>query len=258
MVRKKVDSRLRVLIENGVKQRHRSLFVVIGDKAREQVVNLHYILSKSQVKARPSVLWCYKDELGFVTNQRKQRRKIKREVQRGYREANKSDPFELFVASTKVRYVYYKDSYKVLGTTYGMCVLQDFEALTPNLLARAIETVEGGGIVVLLLKKMTSLTQVYNMSMDVHARFKSAAYQEIRPRFNERFILSLGMCKSCLVVDDELNILPISSHVKNIEKVNLSLVKLDPKSDTVRHYQLFIYCSPVVCVSNDDKMPPQA
>ena len=25
-----------------------------------------------------------------------------------------------------------------------MCVLQDFEALTPNLLARTIETVEGG------------------------------------------------------------------------------------------------------------------
>lgn len=29
-------------------------------------------------------------------------------------------------------------------------------------------------------------------------------------RFNERFILSLGDCSSCLVVDDELNVLPIS------------------------------------------------
>ena len=28
-----------------------------------QIVNLHYILSKSSVKARPSVLWCYKKEL---------------------------------------------------------------------------------------------------------------------------------------------------------------------------------------------------
>ena len=33
-----------------------------------------------------------------------------------------------------------------------MCVLQDFEALTPNLLARTIETVEGGGSIVILLK----------------------------------------------------------------------------------------------------------
>ena len=32
-----------------------------------------------------------------------------------------------------------------------MCVIQDFETITPNLLARTIETVEGGGIVVLLL-----------------------------------------------------------------------------------------------------------
>ena len=46
-----------------------------------------------------------------------------------------------------------------------MLVLQDFEAITPNLLARTIETVEGGGIVVLLLKTMTSLRQLYAMTM---------------------------------------------------------------------------------------------
>ena len=46
-----------------------------------------------------------------------------------------------------------------------MCVLQDFEAITPNLLARTIETVEGGGLVVLLLKTMTSLKQLYTMTM---------------------------------------------------------------------------------------------
>ena len=42
---------------------------------------------------------------------------------------------------------------------------QDFEALTPNLLARTIETVEGGGLVVILLKTMTSLKQLYTMTM---------------------------------------------------------------------------------------------
>lgn len=41
-----------------------------------------------------------------------------------------------------------------------MCVLQDFEALTPNLLARTVETVEGGGLVVLLLRSVNSLKQV--------------------------------------------------------------------------------------------------
>jgi tRNA(Met) C34 N-acetyltransferase TmcA len=53
----------------------------------------------------------------------------------------------------------------VLGQTFGMLVLQDYEAITPNLLARTIETVEGGGIVVLLLKTMSSLKQLYTMAM---------------------------------------------------------------------------------------------
>lgn len=37
MVRKKVDNRIRVLIENGVHTGHRSLFVIVGDKGRDQV-----------------------------------------------------------------------------------------------------------------------------------------------------------------------------------------------------------------------------
>ena len=67
MIRKKVDERVRTLIENGVHTRHRSFFVIVGDRGKDQVANLHYILSKSQVRARPSVLWCYSKELGFST-----------------------------------------------------------------------------------------------------------------------------------------------------------------------------------------------
>lgn len=90
------------------------------------------------------------------------------------------------------------------------CVLQDFEAMTPNILARTIETVEGGGLVILLLKGMSSLKQLYTMSMDVHSRYRTEAHDDVVARFNERFILSLGSCESCLVIDDELNVLPIS------------------------------------------------
>jgi hypothetical protein len=79
----------------------------------------------------------------------------------------------------------------VLGNTLGMCILQvllqapvytvpwclqvsefcclgmlqDFEALTPNLLARTIETVEGGGLIILLLSSLSSLTSLYTMVM---------------------------------------------------------------------------------------------
>lgn len=37
-MRKKVDERIRTLIENGVKLRHRSMFVIVGDKSRDQVI----------------------------------------------------------------------------------------------------------------------------------------------------------------------------------------------------------------------------
>lgn len=62
-MRKKVDARVRTLVENCVKLKQRGLFVIIGDKGRDQVVNLHYMLTKAVVKARPSVLWCYKKDL---------------------------------------------------------------------------------------------------------------------------------------------------------------------------------------------------
>lgn len=165
MVKKVIDSRIHTLIKNNVQTKHRSFFVLVGDKGKDQVVNLHWLLSQAQVTARPSVLWCYKKDLGFSSHRKKREAKIKRDVKRGVREINEEDPFELFISVTNIRYTYYKETQKILGNTYGMCVLQDFEALTPNLLARTIETVEGGGIIVLLLKSMSSLKQLYTMTM---------------------------------------------------------------------------------------------
>ena len=216
MVKKKLDPRIRGLIEHNIHKNHRSLLVLVGDHGKDQVENLHKILSKSRVKARPSVLWCYKKELGFSTHKKKRMKEIKRDQSRGLYDPDRDDPFELFVSSTNIRWTYYKETEKILGQTFGMCVLQDFEAITPNLLARTIETVEGGGIVIILLKTVKSLKQLYTITMDVHSRFRTEAHHEVVPRFNERFILSLGECRSCMVLDDELNILPISSQVNYI------------------------------------------
>ena len=192
-------------------------------------------MSSVDIKQNRSVLWAYKkDLLGFTrygrlpssvvgrltslfdSHRKKRENKIKKEVKRGVREPNTEDPFELFVSLHNIRYVYYKETDKILGNTFGMCILQDFEAITPNLLARTIETVEGGGLVILLLKGMTSLKQLYTLSMDVHSRYRTEAHDDVTARFNERFILSLGSCESCLVIDDELNVLPISGG-KNIK-----------------------------------------
>ncbi|KAJ3574323.1 hypothetical protein NP233_g1843 [Leucocoprinus birnbaumii] len=129
------------------------------------------------------------EELGFMTHRMKREAKIKRDVKRGIRDPNERNSFEIFVPVTDIRYMYYKKSHRVLGNTYGMCVLQDFEANTPNLLARTLETVEG--------------------AMDVHARYRTSSHDSVVARSNERFILSLGSCDDCLVLDDELDVLPI-------------------------------------------------
>lgn len=220
MVKKAIDARIPALIKNGVQEKKRSIFVVVGDKGRDQIVNLHWLLSQSQVASRPSVLWMYKKDLmGFTSHRKKREQKIKKEIKRGIRDPNDAqDPFELFIAVTNIRYTYYKESEKILGQTFGMCVLQDFEALTPNLLARTIETVEGGGIIVILLKTMTSLKQLYTMSMDIHSRYRTEAREDVTARFNERFILSLTLNEHALVVDDELNVLPVSG-AKNVKSL---------------------------------------
>jgi N-acetyltransferase 10 len=138
-------------------------------------------------------------------------KQIKKMAQRGLLDPEKEDPFALFVASTNIRYCYYHETQSILGSTYGMAVLQDFEALTPNLLARTVETVEGGGLVILLLSRLDSLTQLYTLAMDVHARLRTEAHADVTGRFNERLVLSLASNPACLLLDDELNVLPTSS-----------------------------------------------
>ncbi|KAJ6737099.1 RNA CYTIDINE ACETYLTRANSFERASE 2 [Salix viminalis] len=220
-MRKKVDERIRTLIENGVKLRHRSLFLITGDKSRDQIVYLHYMLSKAMVKSRPTVLWCYKDKLELSSHKKKRAKQVKKSMQRGLLDPEKVDPFSLFLETGGITYCLYKDSERILGNTFGMCILQDFEALTPNLLARTIETVEGGGLFVLLLRSLSSLTSLYTMVMDVHERFRTESHFQATGRFNERFLLSLATCKACVVMDDELNILPISSHIRSITPVTV-------------------------------------
>ncbi|KAL6569018.1 hypothetical protein OROGR_000743 [Orobanche gracilis] len=98
---KKVDERIRTLIENCVKAHHRSI-VIIGDKSPDQ--------TSEEVNPEGA--------------------------------PEKVDPFSLFIETAGITYCLYRDSQRILGNTFGMCILQDFEALTPNLLARTIETVE--------------------------------------------------------------------------------------------------------------------
>ena len=132
----KLDNRLRLLIENGVNTNQRTVICLVGEQGRNQVVHIHNLMSKANIKSRPTVLWCYKKELGFSTHRKKRMKLLQKRIKDGTMEVNEDDPFELFICATEIRWTYYKDTQKILGKTYDMLVLQDFEAITPNLLAR--------------------------------------------------------------------------------------------------------------------------
>jgi N-acetyltransferase 10 len=123
-MRKKVDERIRTLIENGVKLRHRSMFVIIGDKSRDQIVNLHHMLSKAVIKCNPSVLWCYKDKLDISSHKQKRSKQLKRLRERGQLDPEKLDAFSRLLDVGRVTHCLYKDSERILGNTFGMCILQ--------------------------------------------------------------------------------------------------------------------------------------
>lgn len=230
-MRKKVDSRIKTLIENCQKLKQRGIFVIIGDRGRDQVVNLHYLMSKMNMIQRMKVLWCYKKELGFSTHKQKRIKQIKTQLKQGLYDSSIDEPFDLFISGADIRYCFYNETQNILGNTYDMLILQDFESLTPNIVCRTVETISGGGIVFILLKSMTSLKQLYSMSMDVHNKFRTDAHNEVEPRFNERFILSLATCKTCIFMDDEMNLLPINSSVNEIEPISKEETKFYGEKD---------------------------
>lgn len=60
----------------------------------------------------------------MCSHKKKRMNQIKKMMQRGLLDPEKDDPFSLFMASTNIRYCYYADTHKILGNTFGMCVLQ--------------------------------------------------------------------------------------------------------------------------------------
>ena len=61
----------------------------------------------------------------------------------------------------------------------------------------------------------------FPLLQDIHSRLRTESYGDVTGRFNERFLLSLAACPVACVVDDELNILPLSSHIRHLTPIGL-------------------------------------
>lgn len=223
-----MDERVCSLLANAVAKNERAFVVLVGDKGREQIVNLYAVRSKLR-SGRANVCWVYKKDLGFTTHKMKRLKQIKKRQARGTWDMDSEEPFWLFQQNTDIHYCRYRDSHRLLGATFDLCVLQDFEAVTPNLLCRTVETVAGGGLIILLLKSVSSLQQLYQLSLDAHKELLKDG--QVKPRFCQRLILSLTECGSCLVMDDELNVLPLSKKQLAAIPSRAALAEIDAEVD---------------------------
>ena len=59
----------------------------------------------------------------LFSHRKKRMKQMQKKIKAGTLDV-KDDPFELFIAATNIRYCYYSETHKILGNTYGMCVLQ--------------------------------------------------------------------------------------------------------------------------------------
>nr|CAJ2470646.1 unnamed protein product [Leishmania braziliensis] len=219
MVKRKVDDRVKTLIDDVAHHKHRGLILLVGDRAKDQVVNLHLMVSRANHNAKVNILWCMRKDPDFGSTGKKQQEKRARlEVKGGLSTEASKEAFQTFLAQTNVRFCKYAETHRILGQTFGMAVLQDFEAISPNTLARTVETVKGGGLVVIMFRAMRSLRQLYTIAMDVHARYRTESKRDVVPRFNERFLLSLADCDAAMCVDDDLNVLPITEKMRTYGK----------------------------------------
>jgi N-acetyltransferase 10 len=176
------DSCLNNLFRDCYKRNYRSIILITEKDSIFKIPNIHYLWKKNSFKNSSTILWCYKDK----TISRKTEQK---------------EFGDYFKNKNQIRYCYYKDTKKILGNTYGMCILQDFESITPNSLARIVETVQGGGTIIFFLDTYNKKKNLLSLSMDIYQNFKNQAYQSITSRFLDRFFLSLKSCSTFLQLD---------------------------------------------------------
>lgn len=64
------------------------------------------------------------EEVCCFSHKKKRAKQIKKVMARGLLDPERVDAFTLFVESGDITYCLYKDSERILGNTFGMCILQ--------------------------------------------------------------------------------------------------------------------------------------
>ncbi|KAI5172410.1 N-acetyltransferase 10 [Nematocida sp. LUAm3] len=170
-IKEKVDERIIERIEKGIKRNHRVIIGVEG-KVSEVIHHIHALLARYII--RPRLLWVYKKNLDV-----KEEKVIKAKKRKSAGDSTLTN-FESFLVNTEITYVLHDECERILGTTTEICVFQDFEEIKANTLASIIESVRGGGIIILPVKQTDSLY----MERMYKLLFSSNGYMEINEAMN--------------------------------------------------------------------------
>lgn len=96
------------------------VFFFLGGWASDFQLNLNVGLNALSSNLFPSkLLYNF-----FLSHRKKRMRQLQKKIKSGTLNIKEDDPFELFIAATNIRYCYYNETHKILGNTFGMCVLQ--------------------------------------------------------------------------------------------------------------------------------------
>ncbi|AAK39838.1 hypothetical protein (nucleomorph) [Guillardia theta] len=205
------DFYLNQLLELSNKNSFRTIFLISGSNVLHEIAKIHYLLSKYTSKNKNNILWVYNDHNSFEKLKKSKKNILVRE----------------FFENSQVRYLYYKDSKKILGNSFRICILQDLKAITPNIFLRIVETIEGGGVIILISDHLEKQKHFNLEDNYININTKSKIYLNLLGRFIENFLYALKNCPVFFFIDSDyikfdLYKSKISLLNKGIESANTS------------------------------------
>lgn len=196
-----LDNRISSLIKYSNHVNHRCFFVLIGENTKNFIPTIYNLLSTNSTKSVESIIWCHKNDA------------IVKEVKQSQNEEDENKLKDFF-KSQDIQFISYNEGDKILGQTVDLLILQDFESLTPNLIALSVETVRGGGIIVLLLDNVASIDLMIN------TKSSFLLEDDFVPRYNKRLFRSLINTSFTIFLNNTFQVMPITRF--NLESINFT------------------------------------
>ena len=210
--RKVVDRKIVELIQRCADNRERALFVITGKLSVERIADIYSLWVNKTMLPKASILWCYEENIALSGYRQKQLTKLKHNRKIGIQKeiTDEDTPQNLMLRHATIKFMYYKDTARALGQTYDILVLQEAAKVTPNILCHTIETVQGGGFIILV---------------DSNGSLRKG------DMFIARMLSYIRGCENALIVNDVLDVVSSCRFSENMS----SDKKVEEDTDETNH-----------------------